>query len=663
MRGNFTLLLLVAALVPVLYCQQFESPWAWECRDEIVEANEEPTSDHRCVRVMKSTSENGTGFNTCKLTCGPHGVLWPRPTSVDLDKSVEFFVPASINTNTNNVPATVKSLLDDAVQIFKDNLNHYHPDFNNGGSISWNASLTHKVTINIHFEGEQEHLNYETDESYNLTIATEDSTIVTIHAQTFFGARHGLETLSQLIDYDDDSESLQIVSNAGIEDSPVFSHRGISLDTSRNYIGIPTIKRTIDGMAANKLNILHWHITDSHSFPLEIPSLPKMLQYGAYSPSQVYLAKDVKELVSYAQVRGVHILPEFDAPAHVGNGFQWGEEDGQGNLTVCTEQEPWASVCVEPPCGQLNIANDKMYDVLSIIYTDMADMFQPMHAFHYGGDEVNLNCWNQTEEIVSWMEEHDHGLDADAYYKQWSVFQEHARELLINATEEDTAASAIGQHGIIWTSHLTEEGRVDQYLNKTEYIIQIWTEYNSNVIKEVLEANFRVIFSNYDAWYLDCGFGAWVGGPGHNWCSPYKGWQTVYENSPHQIAQDLTGDEHVDKILGGEVAMWTEQTDDSALDSRLWPRSAAFAERMWSNPSESWRHAETRMIHQRQRLVQRGIHADRLQPEWCHQNEGLCYAYPPPEIPTPAPTTESASTRFTLNFAAVMFITLLAIFR
>jgi len=665
MRPHFTILLFVVALVPVYKCQELNSPWAWECRNKKVEGNEDPTSDYRCVRVMKTDNNTEqTGLNTCKLTCGPNGILWPKPTHVNLDKNVEFFIPENIGYDCPAEACT--QLIESAIQIFLDNLDQYHPNFNNGGSLSWDASeeaLTHEIIINFYIEGNDEYLNYKTDEGYDLNVTTIDnSTNVSIYAQTFFGARHGLETLSQLIDYDYDHSSLQIISGAEINDSPIFKHRGISLDTSRNYIRINSIKRTIDGMAANKLNILHWHITDSHSFPLELPNLPNMTLYGAYSPSQVYTANDVKELVTYAKERGVHILPEFDAPAHVGNGFQWGEEAGLGKLAVCVEQEPWASVCVEPPCGQLNIANEEMYDVLSDIYKDIADMFRPMHAFHYGGDEVNLNCWNQTDEIINWMEKNEYGRDADAYYNQWSVFQTHARDLLINASDDDPDASAIGEYGIIWTSHLTEEGKVEKYLNKDEYIIQIWTDKKSNVIKEVLDAGFRVIFSNYDAWYLDCGFGAWVGDgpPNVNWCSPYKGWQTVYDNSPHQIAQDLTGNSHIDEIFGGEVAMWTEQTDDMVLDSRLWPRSAAFGERMWSNPDESWRLAETRMIAQRQRLVQRGIHADRLQPEWCHQNEGLCYAYPAPNIP-PVNGTPPLASLFTLNFIAVIVIVLLSI--
>lgn len=122
--------------------------------------------------------------------------------------------------------------------------------------------------------------------------------------------------------------------------------------------------------------------------------------------------------------------------------------------------------------------------------------------------------------------------------------------------------------GILWTSHLTEAGRAHRFLNASQYIIQIWTTGADPLISELLTKGYRVIFSNYDAWYLDCGFGAWVG-EGNNWCSPYIGWQKVYNNSPHDIALNLTASKHVNLILGGEAAMWTEQVDDKNLDAKV----------------------------------------------------------------------------------------------
>lgn len=80
----------------------------------------------------------------------------------------------------------------------------------------------------------------------------------------------------------------------------------------------------------------------------------------------------------------------------------------------------------------------------------------------------------------------------------------------------------------------------------------------------------------------------------------------------------------MNQILGSEAALWTEQVDSTSVDSRLWPRAAAMAETLWSDPQTSWREAESRFLVHRERLVRRGIDADALEPEWCLQNENEC---------------------------------------
>lgn len=160
------------------------------------------------------------------------------------------------------------------------------------------------------------------------------------------------------------------------------------------------------------------------------------------------------------------------------------------------------------------------------------------------------------------MTNNNYGLNESAYYGQWAVFQERARQLLKKAMGGEEVP------GVLWTSRLTDPKYLESSLNSSQYIIQIWTTSNDSSIEQLLSRGYRVIFSNYDAWYLDCGMGAWVG-KGHNWCSPYKGWQAVYDNSPHDIAMDSTGSPHTDLILGGEAAIWTEQVDDATLDSKV----------------------------------------------------------------------------------------------
>lgn len=99
----------------------------------------------------------------------------------------------------------------------------------------------------------------------------------------------------------------------------------------------------------------------------------------------MYTPEDIKSIVHYAQVRGVKVIPEFDAPAHVGEGWQWVGH----NATVCFKAEPWRDYCVEPPCGQLNPTSEKVYELLGGIYKDMLNVFDS-DIFHMGGDEVCL---------------------------------------------------------------------------------------------------------------------------------------------------------------------------------------------------------------------------------------------------------------------------------
>lgn len=123
--------------------------------------------------------------------------------------------------------------------------------------------------------------------------------------------------------------------------------------------------------------------------------------------------------------------------------------------------------------------------------------------------------------------------------------------------------------------------------------------------------------SNYDALYFDCGFGAWVS-EGNNWCSPYIGWQKVYKNNLTHFG------EYNGQFYGAEAALWSEQVDHHTMDGRVWPRLSALAERLWTNPSTNWREAESRMLIHRERLVENGIAAEALEPQWCLQHEGDC---------------------------------------
>ena len=115
------------------------------------------------------------------------------------------------------------------------------------------------------------------------------------------------------------------------------------------------------------------------------------------------------------------------------------------------------------------------------------------------------------------------------------------------------------KHLQLWTIGLTEDGHANRFLDPSRYIIQIWTTATDQSIAELYKQGYKLIMSNYDAWYLDCGYGAWVGDAPNNWCSPYIGWQKVYENSPRKLIVNFNVTYDEKQILGGEAALWSEQ--------------------------------------------------------------------------------------------------------
>ena len=302
-------------------------------------------------------------------------------------QTIVAFQPTDLRFQRISVTSkTVGKLLNESIAVFHDVIRRrgYSPAFPTPkDDAELEPRKRPQVNVQVAIVSDEVQLQTTTDESYSMLINTQfpsptgpttptSVTSVFITASTFFGARHALETLSQLMAWDDSIDRIIMVTDATISDSPAFPHRGLLIDTSRNFVTVEMIKKIIDAMSYNKLNVFHWHITDTHSFPFVSRREPLLALYGAYSASQIYRPQDIEDLVHYATVRGVKIVPEFDAPAHVGTGWEWGPKYGLGDLALCVNKEPWTRYCVEPPCGQLNPINDNIYPILHNIYKDVS---------------------------------------------------------------------------------------------------------------------------------------------------------------------------------------------------------------------------------------------------------------------------------------------------
>lgn len=181
----------------------------------------------------------------------------------------------------------------------------------------WIAEVHVKIT-DMHAD-----LQHGVDESYTLDVAATSaagSPTVSITAQTIWGALHAFTTFQQLV-ISDGQGGLIIEGPVSIKDAPIYPYRGIMIDTGRNFISLPKIYEQIDGMALSKLNVLHWHLDDSQSWPVHIKSYPVMTK-DAFSARETFSTGDLKAVLAYARARGVRVIPEVDMPGHSSSGWK-----------------------------------------------------------------------------------------------------------------------------------------------------------------------------------------------------------------------------------------------------------------------------------------------------------------------------------------------------
>ncbi|KAF0709536.1 hypothetical protein As57867_005869, partial [Aphanomyces stellatus] len=299
--------------------------------------------------------------------------------------------------------------------------------------------------------------------------------------------------------------------------------------------------------------------------------------------------------------------PELDAPAHAGAGWQWGPTDDLGDLTLCYGQNPWTEYCLEPPCGQLNPLNENLYEPLTTVYNEINSLFDA-DVFHLGGDEVSVNCWNKTESFVKAANITNRNSNKE-FFDIWGKFQVRTQAIATGKNKKKA---------MVWSSDLTTKDYY-KYIPKETTIVQVWGGSKDGEVQRLTADGYQVVASNWDIHYLDCGFGGWVN-KGDGWCSPYKSWQLIYD---YDVAVNVTA-ANKKLVLGGETAMWSEIADDHVVEAKVWPRTAALAERLWSNPKTSWKDAMTRMRIQRDRIANAGVGSDAIHPKWCRQNPGSC---------------------------------------
>jgi hexosaminidase len=364
------------------------------------------------------------------------------------------------------------------------------------------------------------------DESYHLKIWASG---VRLTAANPLGVLHGLQTFLQLVKITPQGFAAPVVT---IYDNPRFAWRGLMIDSGRHFMPVEVLKRNLDGMEAVKLNVFHWHLSEDQGFRVESKVFPLLQEKG--SNGLYYTQKQIAEVIEYARDRGIRVVPEFDMPCHTTSWFVGYPQlaSGPGPYQIATR---W---------GILDYAMDptreSTFEFLDRFFGEMTALF-PDAYFHIGGDECNGKEWDANSRIQAYM--HEHGLKDDVALQ--ATFTERIQKLVV------------AHHKIPmgWDEILQPDTARD-------VVIQSWRGQKS--LAAAARQGNRGLLSN--GYYIDLNQPA----------------------SYHYLNDPLGGDgasltaEQKALVLGGEATMWSEFVTPENIDSRIWPRTAAIAERLWS---------------------------------------------------------------------------------
>jgi len=364
------------------------------------------------------------------------------------------------------------------------------------------------------------------DESYRLEISLDR---IELKAPTDIGIVRGLETLLQLLSVD--SEGYYFPCTL-IEDQPRFTWRGLLIDSCRHFMPLEVIKRNLLAMAAVKMNVLHWHLSEDQGFRVECHTFPRLSEFG--SDGNYYSQEQIKEVIQLASDLGIRVMPEFDIPGHSTSWFV-------GYPEYASAPGPYR---IERKFGVFhpvfNPANPAIYHFFDRFFQEMAKLF-PDPYIHIGGDEVEPTHWKENPEIQKFMKKKN----IDDFHSLQAHFNLEILKILTKYHKKMVGWDEIYQPGL-----------------PKDIVIQSWR--GTQALIDGAKKGYQGILSN--GYYIDLGETA----------------EKHYSNDPIPPDSPLSSDEKK-LILGGEATMWAELVSSETVDSRIWPRTAAIAERLWSD--------------------------------------------------------------------------------
>jgi len=480
----------------------------------------------------------------------------------------------------------------------------------------------------------------DSDESYQLQVTPQGATLT---ANTRFGALRGMETLLQLVQTDGENTFMPLVN---ITDVPRFPWRGVLLDSARHFLPVTDILRQIDGMAAAKLNVFHWHLTDDQGWRFASEHYPKLQQLA--SDGHFYTREQMQQVVTYATARGIRVVPEIDLPGHAST-IAVAYPELMSAPGPYQMERAWG---VHKPT--LDPANSRVYQFVDNIIGELVAIF-PEPYLHIGGDEVDASQWNESKSIQAFMQQNQladaHALQAFFNQKLENILEKHQRRMVgwdeiyhpalphniviqsWQGPDSLGASAQDGYQGILSTGFYLDQPQSTAYHYRNEILPQ-----PLDVVTEVREGenaqSWQFSMPRFKGSAVEGSFTLIEGKEGWRGFIDFKGksrravqdiqWRTPeqvtfcidswmgetcpvltlqqdqlsgytrvgnvrYPTTGGKLAAIPTGkmpvvpdEQHQANILGGEAAFWAENIRAPILDIKMWPRTFAVAERLWS---------------------------------------------------------------------------------
>lgn len=388
------------------------------------------------------------------------------------------------------------------------------------------------------------------EEAYLLEIGKKK---ITISASDAKGLAHAFASLQQLMLQAEDGR----LPLATIQDRPRFEYRGLMLDCSRHFRTVAELKETIDQMSFFKLNVLHLHLTDNQGWRLAVDKYPELVAQGTYYPDfpslsgKYYSKKELKELVAYAALRGIEIIPEVDMPGHclsllaampglscLDGPFEPYPEEREQDKRKRTWQ------------NMLCVGDQRVYTVADDIIGELCEVFTSPYI-HMGGDEVATMNWAKCPKCMALFRKEG--------MKELSELQDYFTR------EVSRMVRKRGKRMIGW-DEINDRGAA----HKSD-MLTIWHGNGSERLKKAMDDSLSVILCPNDPCYFDYGYA-------RNPTAKVYGWEPV----PRDIDPDKAC-----LIKGGQACLWTEfVTSQDEVEHMLYPRICALAEVLWTRPEK-----------------------------------------------------------------------------